>query len=379
MLRIPCLKTLVRELKWLRKSLNHEYKFTHQKTKFGWPYDSCINFCKSFQDLDFIMDLSESGEMGDLEDWLMAEERWSIKGVNHEDILIMESNWPFRKIIKENGFPLAASSLIISYYSQRIKSTMLKDFIQLNNLTKHGNVKKWICDAIIRNLDSNRLINPLYLEPQLIQSIIEESNRNFISFEIFRNIQLPDKLNKDWICLIKLICEKGHILTRGDSNNLMKFYENLLILYNEKKQKNVLKILCSLNLHGMQNKLSMEILLPLLNSNNHEERYIASAIILSNGFWNEENTKQIIDALVLYNENKTLPLRRLLFLLQKRLSNNSMESLILQLHYRFLSEGPRFITDALFDAVARRRSDLSLQKKWDDLELPQIYSYNQEN
>ena len=77
-----------------------------------WPILACVASCANRRELLELAEKAATGELGDLDDWLMAENRWSTFGITLADVLAMQDcRLPFDSNIAKVGFPPALSSL----------------------------------------------------------------------------------------------------------------------------------------------------------------------------------------------------------------------------------------------------------------------------
>ena len=77
-----------------------------------WPISICLNSCTNAEELLQLADKANRGELGEVDDWISAEERWLEKGVTRDDLLSMsDDRLPFDGMIGETGFPTTISVL----------------------------------------------------------------------------------------------------------------------------------------------------------------------------------------------------------------------------------------------------------------------------
>ena len=73
-----------------------------------WPLLSCLSVCKDGAELSKIADRAGAGELGDIHDWIAAENRWTERGVVLDDFLSMpDGRLPFDSDIANTGFPIS--------------------------------------------------------------------------------------------------------------------------------------------------------------------------------------------------------------------------------------------------------------------------------
>ena len=77
-------------------------------TNLPWPVQACLAAARRSQELQELASRMRRGEMGEVDDWVLAEDRWRSKGVNKKDLSFMTDNhWPIPKEIARIGFPFA--------------------------------------------------------------------------------------------------------------------------------------------------------------------------------------------------------------------------------------------------------------------------------
>ena len=77
-----------------------------------WPISTCLNSCTNGQELLQLADKANRGELGEVDDWIAAENRWFEKGITRDDLLSMsDDRLPFDEKIGETGFPTTISVL----------------------------------------------------------------------------------------------------------------------------------------------------------------------------------------------------------------------------------------------------------------------------
>jgi len=77
----------------------------------SWVFGSCLASARSQVELNNLVERADRGDLGDLRNWLAAENRWKERGITLEDLLhLTDDRWPFDGEIAERGFPVAAAS-----------------------------------------------------------------------------------------------------------------------------------------------------------------------------------------------------------------------------------------------------------------------------
>lgn len=146
-----------------------------------WPILACLTSCKNRTELLGLADKAARGELGDLSDWVEAENRWFNKGITLEDVLSMpDSRLPFDSKIAETGFPTTLSTLS-AMISPEGSTTTLEDLVKIFNNVPIGATRSFVAVLInwvaFVHVFASRFGEPLEL-PQLdaatLQSIYQE-------------------------------------------------------------------------------------------------------------------------------------------------------------------------------------------------------------
>ena len=88
-----------------------------QNRLMPWPILACLGMCTDETQVLALADRAASGELGDVSDWIAAENRWTKKGITVEDIRSMsDDRLPFDARIATSGFPITLSTglLVVS-------------------------------------------------------------------------------------------------------------------------------------------------------------------------------------------------------------------------------------------------------------------------
>ena len=84
-----------------------------------WPLAACLAAGQTETDLLRLAERAECGEMGSLDDWISAEQRWQQSGITDEDLVYLSGpQWPFDAQIGERGFPFA----VATFLERRVKT-----------------------------------------------------------------------------------------------------------------------------------------------------------------------------------------------------------------------------------------------------------------
>ena len=111
-LRNPSKETLAEELEAIAAAIGPE--LPRRKilwySQMPWPMAACLNMSNSANDILALARRAASGDLGDRDDWVMAEDRWTRVGIIEEDISGMtDDRLPFDSLIATSGFPITLS------------------------------------------------------------------------------------------------------------------------------------------------------------------------------------------------------------------------------------------------------------------------------
>ena len=105
----PCKRTLAEELRTLAFEYYPEMKGEDLSwsSPIPWPLLACMKACTDGDSVLRLADKAERGELGDFDQWKVAENRWIERGVTAEDLISMsDDRVPFDRGIDSQGFPV---------------------------------------------------------------------------------------------------------------------------------------------------------------------------------------------------------------------------------------------------------------------------------
>ena len=111
-LRNPSKETLAQELRSIAPLLSSELRGARLwwHLQVPWPFAACMNMCSNGSDALEMALRAKSGQLGDRDNWLAAENRWRTVGVTEDDVTSMsDDRLPFDGAIDAAGFPIALS------------------------------------------------------------------------------------------------------------------------------------------------------------------------------------------------------------------------------------------------------------------------------
>ena len=105
------LANMLKEIAPLISSESNEGDFLWP-TMVPWPLAACLTMCHTESDALEMAKRARSGDLGDVDDWLRAQKRWTIDGVTEKDISSMtDERLPFDMCIGASGFPVSLAPL----------------------------------------------------------------------------------------------------------------------------------------------------------------------------------------------------------------------------------------------------------------------------
>ncbi len=162
----------------------------------SWPLAACIAAGQTAADLLRMAERAERGEMGSLEDWICAEQRWQQSGISDEDLIYLSGGrWPFDAQIGRTGFPFAVAT-VLNVESRRSQQAFERLW-SLFQVLPQGPARTWCASAALNSL-RGRSDRPSVLSNQL-RTLIGEADDRYGIQGLFEAIRVPDSLDEDWI------------------------------------------------------------------------------------------------------------------------------------------------------------------------------------
>jgi hypothetical protein len=172
-----------------------------------WPLEACLAAGRTDTALLCLAEQAERGEMGSIDDWICAEERWQQLGITNEDLVYLSGDrWPFDAQIGERGFPFAAT-----YSSSADFRRGQRAFEQLWPLFQglpQGPSRTWCAHAVLDSLvlRSDRQEVAVNQLRTLIGELGETDLRYPIGW-LLERIRVPDILDEEWIDFLDSVVE----------------------------------------------------------------------------------------------------------------------------------------------------------------------------
>jgi hypothetical protein len=161
-----------------------------------WPLAACMAAGQTDADLLRLAERAERGEMGSLDDWICAEDRWQQSGITDDDLVYLSgAQRPFDAQIAERGFPFAVAT-ILDIESRR-SGQAFERLWTLFQVLPQGPARTWCANAALDSLirPSGR---PSVLVNQL-HTLIREVDDGYPIQWLLEYIRVPDSLDEAWI------------------------------------------------------------------------------------------------------------------------------------------------------------------------------------
>ena len=123
-----------------------------------WPLLACLSSCGNASELLNLAERVGRGDLGDLQDWITAENRWFDNGVTKDDLLNMTDNrLPFDREIGISGFPTSIS--VFKTLIQTPESVdELESIVALFEQLPRSNTRSFVAKTINWLLFANSLL-----------------------------------------------------------------------------------------------------------------------------------------------------------------------------------------------------------------------------
>jgi hypothetical protein len=178
----PSSATLAQELRLLAQDFAAQ-RVRKAATYLPWPMGACLAAASNQQKLLRIADRAEAGELGDIEDWKVAEERWLTHGVVVEDLYYMtDERWPYDDGVAGQGFPFAAVGHGFSMGLDSLVQSLLDLHMQLGS----SHARATVADCILYVLGMDAVSGD---DSDLLESI---------SFDKIRILATEASLSRDY-------------------------------------------------------------------------------------------------------------------------------------------------------------------------------------
>jgi hypothetical protein len=191
----PGAQTLAAELRILSTTWNSSL-WRQPYLEGPWPLAACLVAGQTEADLLRLAERAERGEMGSLDDWICAEERWQQSGITNEDLVYLSGpQWPFDAQIGERGFPFAVAS--VPNVEPRRSQQAFDRLWTLFQVLPQGPARTWCAGIVLDRLIglSRRPSVPVHQ----LRGLIGEADDSYPIELLLEVIRVPDSLDEAWI------------------------------------------------------------------------------------------------------------------------------------------------------------------------------------
>lgn len=167
-----------------------------------WPLSGCIHAVSDSGELRVLAQRAREGALGDREDWMVAEKRWTTNGIQIDDVMSADGGqWPFSSHIGGEGFPFSIGYMSISHSPELLP--ILQVAMKLHKQVRYDALKEKVgdwCAFLLRICLEQRGIETLDIN---VRDALELFKRR--SVELQTIIQLRRFLPQQWCSLVNEI------------------------------------------------------------------------------------------------------------------------------------------------------------------------------
>jgi hypothetical protein len=327
---------------------------------FPWVYSACVISGSASQ----LAARVRRGDMGNLQDWAAAEERWRNVGLSIDDLRYLPADdQPFDDQISRIGFPFNMSGFIVGTITQPI----LDLYAQLGDRPRS---QRWLASYILA-CQPNQLVKKL--GPQIITEMLNLSGRSHLSYDWINFATLAAR-PKGWL---------GFLNTLGQKRRLIYMRQEFLqpraigILDREfKRDRQLTGILRLISLSLRVNPRTLQgFEIDAADFDDPDIRHAAIIVEVAQGQLTGARALDLATLTVELSHQRPEVVSDTLNIISRLdLFNDNVDIYLLktlQLLGRDAWELRGSILSGLGDSLRRRRSDLSNPAIWRDLSLPE--------
>ncbi|HEV7893761.1 MAG TPA: hypothetical protein VGP08_24305 [Pyrinomonadaceae bacterium] len=173
----PSRFTLAQELRTIAQYFDPENK-SYIAYQTAWPFSACLMSASDRAELLELAARVEAGELGDIEDWVAAEERWNSSGVTEDDLAYSSRKAGlFDEHIARRGYPFRPGSSTVSHVDSRwgVAAGLISLYEQLSEASVRKQVARWAL-FILGTADNEESRNALSVSTRQFRSLIESAD-----------------------------------------------------------------------------------------------------------------------------------------------------------------------------------------------------------
>ena len=349
----------------------------------SWPLMSCLGYCTTHAKKEYLLKKIKEGELGDVNDWLNAEQRWRTFGVQETDILYSgDLDIPFNRNISNSGVPFF--SLHYLTCSNHSNSELLKKLQVL--LFKERNQNTRVALLRVYNFTLSRFQGTV--DKTLL--LTEEMQRIFTSVSF--DLSNPFDSYFFWWCINKMhftsfnaseesfFQEIGMMATvttipyDNDNDNNMRAFIHALetSISNNQSYQGILRILAGYVIRGAKTKKLLFQKIPDFDDPiDHGNKLLLR--LASNQLGNMRYQEFVDAVLRMTNEKNNLPGKIIMLVRNHNLEGAWIEQMLSDLNKRLpdhLMDTRKEIQGYLVSIYRKHTSSLAELKTRQDLKLP---------
>jgi hypothetical protein len=366
----PSASTLARELRVLSKFWDPSRK--PSMFSLAWPLHACLSGCTTSADLIALAEKAEAGKLGQMSDWIEAEQRWTTSGLSEADIRYMANDnmWPYDERIASIGF---AGWDFQSHLGvrRRTEAGSWTKLFELQQSLESGKMKVTLSRILYQSLlRVDKSQEGIVLTPEQFLSLCRNQERLFLSAGLFAALKLPEILDEDWINAFEWIGDHGKYAFGGTL--MLKGISQLIAAFEKDRTRHgLLKAIGAFALLGSDcNSASNYLDLPL---DSPELKRAALLVQTSKGGWSETQAKEMVWLGYSLPEDLSTS-----FHMVRTLENHSdsiphaeRTTLALALNDKVIKhEQQTYMRNALKKLIQSRPTGLNDPTVWDNLGLP---------
>jgi hypothetical protein len=340
-----------------------------------WPLVACLAAARTDTDLLRLAERAERGEIGTIDDWSCAEQRWQQSGITNEDLIYLSGDrWPFDAQIGERGFPFAAATS--PYVESRRSRHAYEQLWTLFQGLPQGPARTWCAGAALDSL-IRRSDRPSIPANQL-RTLIGEADDSYPIEWLLERMRVPDGLDEDWIDFLDCLGRKEKLDTPyfyGAFRSTKTLGTAVARAYAEHPERTgLLPILARLVAVGGPEAFPKSKSLPTIHPENSDNLRGAALFIRTViGRWSPADAASLAHEWV---EQSHLPYFWLLMRIfregrARRL--NQAEALLLALYDAIMTIRRKHLPDVISvmnELMRKRKSGLNSRRHRDELKLP---------
>lgn len=387
----PSKKTLNQALQSIAENYDPDF-IKWMRFRTPWQISACLASSSDPSELLEMAAKAEDGELGDIDEWLQAEERWSNSGLTELDFLYADSiALPFNHEIGRRGFPFSASTNRYINRSTSNNLNFLPELIKIHSSLLTDNIRHLISRCILsllreypaREIDIRTML-PFEKFEEIINDII--STKTYFSIDQIQLIVTLYDNEDEWIKLIDLIGRKSNFLyNKYYSRRFVNRFKSIItILANQFRIKpelvGILRLISFIEAENENVNLQEAIstipktLLEITRFSDFEYKESAAIISLTRDDISLDDIKKLANLDVTYTDKCSRIYLKIISLIREgKISLSNSEKLLMELSHRFpQTDYDCFeqMLEAANELLTTRTSNLGNAEVWSKLGLP---------